>query len=119
MTEKFDLNSWLKTYRDAFAPAQRAQAEGFKAFERFARHQYAVAGDYLELSLHATKVALAVKTGDDFAAAQRELGSEFSTKLQKHAAELATIATETQNSLTGVFAEAADSVAAPARKKAA
>ena len=31
MTEKFDLNTWLKTYRDAFAPAQRAQAEGFKA----------------------------------------------------------------------------------------
>ena len=72
MTEKFDLNTWLKTYRDAFAPAQRAQAEGFKAFERFARHQYAVAGDYLEFSLHAAKVALAAKTGDDFAAAQVE-----------------------------------------------
>ncbi len=53
MTEKFDVNSWLKTYRDAFAPAQRAQAEALKAFERFARHQYAVAGDCLEFSLNA------------------------------------------------------------------
>jgi len=119
MTEKFDVNSWLKTYRDAFAPAHRAQVEAFKAFERFARHQYAVAGDCLEFSLHAAKAALAAKPGDDFAAAQRELGSELSTKLQKRAEELATIATETQSSLSGVFAEAADSVVAPARKKAA
>ena len=76
MTDKFDVNSWLKTYRDAFAPVQRAQAEGFKAFERFARHQYAVAGDVLEFSLHATKVALAVKSGEEFTAAQRELGAD-------------------------------------------
>lgn len=119
MTEKFDVNSWLKTYRDAFAPAQRAQAEGLKAFERVVRHQYAVAGDYLEFSLHVARAAFAAKTGDDLAVAQRELGSEFSSKLRQRAEEFATIATETQNSLNGVIAEAADSVVAPARKKAA
>jgi hypothetical protein len=118
MTEKFDVNTWFKSYRDAFAPAQRAQAEGLKAFERVLRHQYAVAGDYLEFSLHAAKAAFAAKTGDDFAVAQRELGSDFSTKLRQRAEEFATIATETQNSLNGVFAEAADSVVA-SRKKAA
>ena len=119
MTEKFDVNSWLKTYRDAFAPAQRAQAEALKAFERFARHQYAVAGDCLEFSLNAAKAAFAAKPGDDFAAAQRELGSEISTRLQKRAEELATIAAEAQSSLSGAFADAAESVVAPARKKAA
>lgn len=119
MTEKFDLNSWLKTYRDAFAPAQRAQAEGFKAFERFVRHQYAVAGDYLEFSLHAAKAALAAQSGEDFTAAQRELGTEFTTKLQKRTEELVTIATEAQNSLTGVLTDAADTVTTAARKKAA
>ncbi len=119
MTDKFDVNNWLKTYRDAFAPAQRAQAEGFKAFERFARHQYAVAGDILEFSLPATKVALAVKSGEEFTAAQRELGADFGAKLQKRAEELATIATETQNSLTDAFAAAADSVTTVAKKKAA
>ncbi len=119
MNDKFDVNSWLKIYRDAFAPAQRAQAEGIKAFERLARHQYAVAGDYLEFSLHATKVAFAAKPGDDITAVQRELGAELGNKLQKRAEELAAIATEVQTSLTSALTEAAETVTATTKKKVA
>jgi hypothetical protein len=46
MTDRtYDLNAWLETYKDTFTSFTRAQYDGFKALERFARFHYAVAGD--------------------------------------------------------------------------
>ena len=43
----FDPNTWFDAYRETFASVHKSQEDGFKAVERFARFQYAVAGDYL------------------------------------------------------------------------
>ena len=62
---------------------------------------------------------LAAKPGDDFVGAQRELGAELSSKLQKRAGEFAAIASDAQSSLASALTKAVDSVAPHATKKAA
>src|ERR1700704_2959328 len=58
MTDRtYDLNAWLETYKDTFTSFTRAQYDGFKALERFARFHYAVAGDVLEAGLAQAKAA--------------------------------------------------------------
>jgi hypothetical protein len=38
MTERtYDPNAWLESYQDAIAAFTRAQQDGFRALERFAR----------------------------------------------------------------------------------
>ncbi|MCB1624654.1 MAG: phasin family protein [Pseudomonadales bacterium] len=118
MTDRnLDVNAVLETYRSAYAPFLRAQQEGLKAFERLAREQYAVAGDYLEFSLDATKAAMDAKTGEQLVAVQRKLGEELNEKIQKHAQRFAAIATESQKTVTELFGDAA--VKATAGKKKA
>jgi hypothetical protein len=114
----FDMKSWFQTYRSAFAPALRAQQEGLKAFERLARYQYAVAGDCLEFSLSAAKAALGAKSGEDLMAAQNELSSSLSDQMHKRADEFVTIASESQNTLTSLFAEVTTPAAGTAKKAA-
>lgn len=119
MADKYDVNDWLKNYRDAFAPVQNAQAEGLKAFERLARHQYAVAGDYIDFTLRAAKAAFDVRNGEDLLSSQRELGSELGTKLQKRAEEFVAIATEVQGNFAAALNKVAErTTAAPSRKAA-
>ncbi|HPF25447.1 MAG TPA: phasin family protein [Steroidobacteraceae bacterium] len=119
MTDRnFDMNTFFETYRSAYAPILQAQQEGFKAFERLVRHQYAVAGDMLEFSLATTRATLGAKSGDDMINAQRELGTDLTTKMQKRAEEFATIATESQQTVNKLFNDAT-AKAASASKKAA
>jgi len=119
MTDRtFDASTWFETYRSAFAPALRAQQEGLKAFERFARYQYAVAGDCLEFSLSAAKATMGAKSGEDLVAAQSALNSNLSKQLQERAEEFVAIATESQNTMTHIFAEAGAKAAAATKKAA-
>ena len=61
MTDRtFDPNTWLDAYRETFASVHKSQEEGFKAIERFARFQYAVAGDCLPCLLSFPRVQLAL-----------------------------------------------------------
>ena len=65
MTDRtFDLNTWLETYKETVASFSKAQQDGFKALERFARFNYAVAGDCLEAGLaHAKREAARTRAG--------------------------------------------------------
>ena len=114
----FDASTWFDTYRSAFAPALHAQQEGLKAFERLARYQYAVAGDYLEFSVSAARAAIDAKSGEDLVTAQSALSSNLSRQLQQRAEEFVTIATESQNTLKNLFAEASGKAAAATKKAA-
>jgi hypothetical protein len=119
MTDRtFDPNTWLDAYRETFASVYKAQEEGFKAVERFARFQYAVAGDYLEAGIAQTHAALAAKTFPDLLNKQTELGSKLGEKLRARAQELATLASEVQGSVATFATEAATRVT-PSAKKAA
>jgi len=114
----FDPNNWLDAYRESFASVQKAQEQGFKAVERFARFQYAVAGDYLEAGIAHTQAALAAKTPAELLAKQTELHTRLSDKLRTRAQEFATIASEVQGSVTSFATETANKAAASARKAA-
>jgi hypothetical protein len=119
MTDRtFDPNTWLDAYRETFASVHKAQEEGFKAVERFARFQYAVAGDYLEAGIAQTHAALGAKTLPDLLAKQTELGSKLGEKLRARAQEFATLASEVQGSVT-TFATETATRATPSAKKAA
>jgi phasin family protein len=119
MTDRtFDLNTWLDAYRESFSSVQKAQEQGFKAVERFARFQYAVAGDYLEAGIAHTQAALAAKTPADLIAKQTELNANLGEKLRARAQEFATIATEVQGSVTSLATETTAKATATAKKAA-
>lgn len=124
MTDRtYDLNAWLETYKDAFASFSKAQQDGFRAIERFARFHYAVAGDCLEAGLAQTKAALSAKTVmgtqamADLFARQAELGTQLSEKLRARAQEFSTLAAEVQESVGSFVGDAANRTAG-ARKAA-
>ena len=57
-----DWNVWFDTYKDSYASFSKAQYEGFRALERFARFNYAVAGDVLEAGLAQAKATLGARS---------------------------------------------------------
>jgi len=113
----FDPKSIFDTYRNAFAPALKAQQEGVKALDRVGRYQYAVAGDYLEWSLAQAKAALVAQTPADFVSKQVELTTALSEKLRARAQEFVTLATDAQTSFTNVVTDITDKVVAETKKK--
>jgi len=113
----FDPKSIFETYRNAFAPALKAQQEGVKALDRVGRYQYAVAGDYLEWSLAQAKAALMAQTPADFVSKQVELTTALSEKLRARAQEFVTLATDAQTSFTNVVTDITDKVVAETKKK--
>ncbi|HXY97675.1 MAG TPA: phasin family protein [Steroidobacteraceae bacterium] len=124
MTDRtYDLNTWLETYKETFAAFGKAQQDGFRALERFARFNYAVAGDYLEAGLAHAKAALTARAAvgtqavADLLAKQAELSNQLSEKLRSRAQEFSTLASEVQESVSNFAAEAATRAAGT--KKAA
>lgn len=119
----FDLNTWLETYKETVTSFGKAQQDGFKALERFARFNYAVAGDCLEAGLSQVKAALSARTAvgtqavADLLARQAELSNQLSEKLRARAQEFSTLASEVQESVSTFAAEAATRAAGT--KKAA
>jgi len=122
-TRTYDLNTWLETYKDTFASFAKAQQDGFKALERFARFHYAVAGDCLEVGLAQAKATLTARAAvgtqavAELLAKQAELGNQLSEKLRARAQEFSTLATEVQESVNSFATDAAGRAAGT--KKAA
>ncbi len=117
----FDPKAIFESYRNAFAPALKAQQEGLKegltTIDRFGRYQYAVAGDYLEWSLAQAKAALGAQTPAEFVSKQVELTTALSEKLRARAQEFVTLATEVQSTFTSTVNEAVAKVAEVSKKK--
>ena len=113
-----DLNTWLDACRESLASTHKAQEQGFKAVERFARFQYAVAGDYLEAGIAHTEAALAAKTPAELLTKQTELNTRLGEKLRVRSQEFATIATEVQSSVASFATETASKASASAKKAA-
>lgn len=124
MTDRtYDLNTWLETYKETAASFGKAQQDGFKALERFARFNYAVAGDCLEAGLAHVKAALNARAAvgaqavADLLAKQAELSNQLSEKLRARAQEFSNLASEVHESVSSFAAEAA--TRATGTKKAA
>jgi phasin family protein len=114
MTDRtYDLNAWLETCKETAASFSRAQQDGFKALERFARFNYAVAGDYLEAGLAHAKAGLSARAAvgaqalAELLAKQAELSNQLSEKLRVRAQEFSSLASEVQESVSSFAADAA------------
>ncbi len=107
----FDPKTIFDAYRNAFAPALKAQQEGIQAIDRLGHYQYAVAGDYMEWSLAHAKAAIGAQTPAELVARQVELATALSEKLRVRAQEFAALATDAQASFTQVVTEATTKVA--------
>lgn len=113
MTDQFDMNTWVKTYKDAFSSFGQAQQDGFRVLERFARFHYTVAGDVLEAGIAQAKAAMTPKavTGPNMVAEliqrQAELSTELGEKLQARAEEFSAMAADAQQSVNGLARQAA------------
>jgi phasin family protein len=113
MSDRYDANAWIETYKETFASFSKAQQDGFKALERFARFHYAVAGDYLEAGLAQAKAALTARAAvgtqavADLLAKQAELSTQLSEKLRARAQEFSSLAAEVQESVSNLAADAA------------
>jgi hypothetical protein len=109
---QIDWNVWLDSYKDTYASFSKAQHEGFRALEAFARFNYAVAGDVLEASFAQAKATLGARAAFGTQAfanlleKQAELGTQLSERIRARAQEFSTIAAEVQDSV-GSFAAAA------------
>jgi phasin family protein len=106
MTNPFDASSIIEAYRNAFAPALKAQQEGIQALDRLSRYQYAVAGDYLDWSIAHAKTVVGAQSPTEIVSKQVELATALSEKLRARAQEFVTLATDTQATFTQVVNEA-------------
>jgi hypothetical protein len=119
----YDLNAWLETCKQTVATFSKAQQEGWRALERFARFNYAVAGDYLDAGLAHAKAALSGRAAAgaeavaELLARQAELSNQLSEKLRARAQEFSNLASEVQESAGSFAADAA--TRATGTKKAA
>ena len=109
---QIDWNIWLDTYKDTYASFSKAQHEGLRALERFARFQYAVAGDVLDAGLAQAKATLGARAEigtqaiAELLEKQAELSTQLSEKIRERAQEFSALAAEVQESV-GSFAAAA------------
>jgi len=124
MTDRtYDLNTWLETWKETAASFGKAQQDGFKALERFARFNYAVAGDCLEAGLAHVKVALNARAAvgaqavAELLAKQAELSNQLSEKLRARAQEFSSLATEVQESVSSFAAAATATTRAAGTKR--
>ena len=115
----FDPKSIFDSYRNAFAPAIKAQQEGVKALDRVGRYQYDVAGDYLEWGLAQAKAALDAQTPADFVSKQVELNAALGEKLHARAQEFVALATDEEMSFVETAKAPGVKVAAQANEAAA
>jgi phasin family protein len=107
----FDPKAVFEAYRNAFAPALKAQQESIQAFDKLGRYQYAVAGDYLEWSLANAKASVGAQTPADLVTKQVELATALTEKMRVRAKEFASLATDAQATFTKVMTEATAKVA--------
>ena len=109
---QIDWNVWLDTYKETYTSFTKAQQEGFRALERLARFNYAVAGDVLEAGLAQAKATLGARGAfgtqavADLLERQAELGSQLTDRIRERAEEFSTLAVEAQESV-GSFTGAA------------
>ena len=113
----FDPNTVLAATREAFAPVLKAQQEGFRAFERLVRLNYAVAGDVLETGLARVNATFNAATPSELLNKQTELTSQLVEKLRGRAEEFATVTSDIQKKFSQLGTEIA-AKAVPARKAA-
>jgi hypothetical protein len=84
-----DAKNWSHTSRQALAPVLRMQQDGLRVWDRVARCEYAIAGDYLEWALAQCQVTLGAGDPTDLLVRQAQLSIRFNEQLQRRIQEFA------------------------------
>jgi hypothetical protein len=120
----YDFRGWLEPYKDTIASFARAQQDGFRTLERFARFQYAVAGDLLEAGLAHTRNAIGARSAGgaqliaELLQKQAEVGTQLSERLKARAEEFSALAAEAQASAGSFATDTANRAAETANRTA-
>ena len=114
----FDFTALFDTYRQAFAPLFSAQQKGLNTWERLARYQFALAGDYLDWTLSHAKARVEPTSVADLVGQQTALNTSFSDKLRARAEEFTQIASETQGTVSQWLDDTSAKVAESVKKAA-
>jgi hypothetical protein len=106
------FQKYVSFQREAFEPIRAISGVAAQTFERLARQNYAVLGDYIEFAVEQAKLPTQVTDVNDYVGKQIAHTRAFGEKIAKRAQQYADIARSAQDAATVV-------VAADKRKKAA
>jgi phasin family protein len=107
MAAKFDdFSAYTDVAKRAFAPATRLNEAVLGNLEAFARFQYELAGDYLQLAIDQLQATVKAKDLGTLVARQSEIASKFVEKQEKHQQVLARITTDAQARVAKLVEEA-------------
>lgn len=97
MTSKNDqFHQFVEFQREAFEPFRAFTTVAAQTFERLARQNYAVLGDYLEFGVEQAKLPTQVADLNDYIGKQMAQTRAFGEKLARRAQEYAEIARTAQ-----------------------
>jgi hypothetical protein len=88
---------FLDFQREAFEPVRAATTVAAQAFERLARQNYALLGDYVEFAVEQAKLPAQAADVTDYVGRQMAASRAFGEKLARRAQEYAEIARSAQD----------------------
>lgn len=107
-----DYKGLIEESKALFQPAIEFNKLAVEAWERVARHSYAVSGDYLEFAVQQLRLPAEVKGVGEYANKQSAAMQSFGEKMSQRTREFLELAKETQ----GKVVDLAENETKPARK---
>lgn len=101
-----DFSAYTDFAKRAFAPATRLNEAAVGNFESFAKFQYDLAGDYMQLAIEQLQATVKAKDLGTLVARQSEIASKFVEKQGQRQQAFARIATDAQARVAKLVEEA-------------
>jgi len=117
-TTAAEINSFVDQTRKLYAPMAKFGEIQARAFERVAKYNYEVAGDWLNLSIAQLHAATQAKDVPALMQKHAELANGYLEKQTQRSQELLKIATETQAEFTQAVDQASSELTARVRNAA-
>lgn len=95
-----EINAFIENSRKLAEPVARLQALSARTFERFARYQYEVAGDFLNLGVAALHAATQAKDLPELLKKQTEFANAYVEKTTQRSQDFMKLAGEAQADVT-------------------
>ncbi len=104
-TQNDQIQQMVDFQQQAFEPFRAFTTVAAQTFERLARQNYAVLGDYIEFAVEQAKLPTQVTDANDFMGKQMAHTRAFGEKLAKRTQEYAEIARTAQEATAVVVAD--------------